>query len=90
QMSLIGPRPHAIAHDIYYSGIIQNYDIRYLAKPGMSGLAQINGFRGPTEQIIKMENRIRKDCEYIENWSLKLDFKILIRTFFCLDSQNAV
>ncbi len=90
QMSLIGPRPHAIAHDIYYSRQIKNYELRYLVKPGMSGLAQICGFRGPTDKLFKMENRIQKDHEYIENWSLKLDFKILLKTFFCLNSQNAV
>lgn len=90
EMSLIGPRPHAIAHDIYYSNHIKDYELRYLVKPGMSGLAQICGYRGPTDKIFKMENRIKKDHEYIQNWSLKLDFKILCQTFFCLNSQNAI
>lgn len=90
EMSLIGPRPHAISHDIYYSSIIKNYKKRHCAKPGMTGLAQINGYRGPTEKNIKMEKRIQKDCEYIENWSLSLDFKILFKTIFCLNSPNAL
>lgn len=81
-MSLVGPRPHAVAHNEYYRGQIKGYMLRHKVKPGITGLAQINGYRGETETLDKMSGRIAYDLEYIRNWSLLLDFKILWGTLF--------
>jgi putative colanic acid biosynthesis UDP-glucose lipid carrier transferase len=80
EMSLVGPRPHALAHDEYYGEEIPSYGRRFMAKPGLTGLAQVCGLRGRTEDVADMAARIDKDLEYIENWSLALDIKILMRT----------
>jgi len=80
QMSLIGPRPHALAHDRYWSAIIPEYQARWLAKPGITGLAQVEGWRGETPDIASMANRVAYDLEYIRNWSLGLDIAIAFRT----------
>jgi len=79
-MSLVGPRPHALAHDEYYGAVIQNYDERFVVRPGITGLAQVSGLRGPTEEISMMAARVEKDLEYIRTWSLVLDLKILFQT----------
>ena len=79
-MSLVGPRPHAVAHNDYYSDKINAYLARHRIKPGITGLAQISGYRGETETIDKMEKRVEYDLAYINNWSLGLDVKILIKT----------
>ncbi len=79
-MSLVGPRPHAIAHDLYYGKCIHGYEHRFWAKPGLTGLAQLSGLRGGTEDIAAMEARVCKDLEYIQSWSLLLDIKIIIGT----------
>jgi putative colanic acid biosynthesis UDP-glucose lipid carrier transferase len=81
-MSLVGPRPHAVAQNEYYRGQIKGYMLRHKVKPGITGLAQINGFRGETETLDKMSGRIAYDLEYIRNWSLALDIKILWLTLF--------
>ncbi len=81
-MSLVGPRPHAVAHNEFYRGQIKGYMLRHKVKPGITGLAQINGFRGETETLDKMSGRIAYDLEYIRNWSLLLDTKILWGTLF--------
>ncbi len=83
-MALVGPRPHAVAHNDYYTGKIDAYMARHRIKPGITGLAQISGCRGETETIDKMENRVELDLAYINNWSLWLDLKILIKTPFTL------
>jgi len=80
EMSLIGPRPHAVSHDIYFAALVSGYNSRFLAKPGLTGLAQVSGFRGRTPQPGDMAARIEKDIEYIRLWSLWLDLKILFRT----------
>jgi putative colanic acid biosynthesis UDP-glucose lipid carrier transferase len=80
EMSLVGPRPHALAHDTYYGEQIAGYDHRFMAKPGLTGLAQVCGLRGRTEDVASMAARIEKDLEYISSWSLFLDIKILFRT----------
>lgn len=80
EMSLIGPRPHAIAHDIHFGTLINEYCERFRAKPGITGLAQINGARGPTPTISVMANRVKYDLDYIENWSIGLDIKIFFKT----------
>jgi putative colanic acid biosynthesis UDP-glucose lipid carrier transferase len=80
EMSLVGPRPHALAHDDYYGGCIPGYRERFSAKPGLTGLAQVSGLRGRTEDIQSMAARIEKDREYIGSWSIWLDIQILCRT----------
>ena len=89
EMSLIGPRPHALAHDEYYGSIIPLYDARFKVRPGITGLAQVSGLRGPTEEISKMAARVDKDLEYIRDWSLGLDLKILFRTLVIFAFQPA-
>lgn len=79
-MSLVGPRPHAVAHDAFFSPKVANYMARYAVKPGMTGWAQINKARGETETVEKMARRASLDLDYIQNWSLALDLKILIVT----------
>ena len=81
-MSIVGPRPHAVAHNEQYRLLVENYMIRHKVKPGITGLAQIHGFRGETDTIDKMEKRIQYDLEYIQSWSLLLDIKIVFLTFF--------
>jgi undecaprenyl-phosphate galactose phosphotransferase/putative colanic acid biosynthesis UDP-glucose lipid carrier transferase len=79
-MSVVGPRPHMLYHTQEYSELINNYLVRQYAKPGITGWAQINGYRGETKELIDMENRVENDIWYIENWSLLLDIKIIIKT----------
>ena len=79
-MSLIGPRPHAVAHDKEYGALVGNYAFRHHVKPGISGWAQVNGFRGETAHVDQMRKRIEFDVWYINNWSVTLDFQILART----------
>ena len=80
KMSLVGPRPHAIAHNEMYRKLISGYMIRHKVRPGITGLAQVNGLRGETETIEKMRERVRYDLEYLRHWSPWLDIKILLRT----------
>jgi putative colanic acid biosynthesis UDP-glucose lipid carrier transferase len=87
-MSLVGPRPHAVAHNDHYKARIGSYLARHRIKPGITGLAQINGFRGETETDDKMHKRAEYDMEYINNWSLWLDIKILLITPFTLFSKD--
>ena len=82
RMSIIGPRPHAVSHNEFYRGQINGYMLRHKVKPGITGLAQISGFRGETDTLDKMDGRIRYDLEYIRNWSLALDCKIFFLTIF--------
>jgi putative colanic acid biosynthesis UDP-glucose lipid carrier transferase len=80
-MSLVGPRPHALAHDDFYGAAIENYDARFLGRPGISGLAQVSGLRGATPNLEWMAARVALDLEYIRHWSLGLDIRILLQTF---------
>ncbi len=80
EMSLIGPRPHALVHDDQYGEMLERYANRHQVKPGMTGWAQVNGFRGPTETPDKMQSRVDYDLAYIDRWSLWLDLKILAMT----------
>jgi lipopolysaccharide/colanic/teichoic acid biosynthesis glycosyltransferase len=79
-MSLVGPRPHAAAHNSEYERIIANYAYRYHVKPGLTGWAQVHGLRGETQTVDLMARRVEFDLWYINNWSLWLDLKILLRT----------
>ena len=79
-MSLVGPRPHALAHDDHYGELIPAYVDRFRAKPGLTGLAQVNGLRGEVPDLAHMRNRIAADNLYIDSWSLGLDIAILAKT----------
>ncbi|MGD1734961.1 undecaprenyl-phosphate glucose phosphotransferase [Klebsiella pneumoniae subsp. pneumoniae] len=82
QMSIVGPRPHAVAHNEQYRSLIEGYMLRHKVKPGITGLAQINGWRGETDTLEKMQKRIEFDLLYIQNWSVFLDLKIIFLTIF--------
>lgn len=88
-MSLVGPRPHAVEHNDYYSKKIKAYLSRHRIKPGMTGLAQVQGFRGETDTLAKMEGRVAYDLRYINEWSLWLDLWILFKTVFTLFTKKA-
>lgn len=89
-MSIVGPRPHANAHNEYYRKLIKGYMIRHKVKPGITGWAQVNGFRGETETLDKMEQRINYDLDYLRNWSLWMDLKIILLTItLVLKRKNA-
>ena len=80
QMSLVGPRPHAVAHNEMYRKLISGYMIRHKVRPGITGWAQVNGLRGETDSVEKMTARVRFDIDYLNSWSPWLDLKILLRT----------
>jgi undecaprenyl-phosphate galactose phosphotransferase/putative colanic acid biosynthesis UDP-glucose lipid carrier transferase len=82
EMSLVGPRPHAIAHDDEYKARIANYALRHHVKPGLTGAAQVAGLRGATPQLSQMERRVERDLWYVDNWSMTLDLRILVVTAF--------
>ncbi|ODN42965.1 undecaprenyl-phosphate glucose phosphotransferase [Piscirickettsia litoralis] len=81
-MSIVGPRPHAIAHNEEYKDLVDQYMQRHLVKPGITGWAQVSGFRGETDTLDKMEKRVQYDLYYIRNWSLWFDIKIIFKTIF--------
>ena len=87
-MSLVGPRPHAISHNEHFEAVLEIYASRHKVKPGITGWAQINGFRGETDTSDKMRKRVEHDLYYIENWSLWLDLKILLLTPFSLFGKH--
>ena len=80
RMSIVGPRPHAVAHNELYRKLIKGYMVRHKVKPGITGWAQVNGYRGETETLDKMQGRIDYDLDYLRNWSLTLDLQIILRT----------
>ncbi len=80
EMSVVGPRPHMVKHTEEYSKIVDQYMVRHLVKPGITGWAQVNGYRGLTDEVWKMEKRVQYDVWYIENWTFLLDMKIIVRT----------
>jgi putative colanic acid biosynthesis UDP-glucose lipid carrier transferase len=82
RMSIVGPRPHAIAHNEMYRKLIKSYMIRHKVKPGITGWAQVNGLRGETETVEKMKARVEYDLDYLRNWSLRLDLRIIWKTIF--------
>ena len=79
-MSIIGPRPHMLSHTEHYSALIDTYMTRHFLKPGISGWAQVNGYRGETKETHLMEARVEHDIWYLTNWTMMLDIKILIMT----------
>lgn len=89
-MSMVGPRPHAVVHDYEYGSMIANYAFRHHVKPGITGWAQVHGYRGGTPQLELMERRVALDLWYIDNWSLALDISIIFMTSFeLMRSRNA-
>ncbi|MGD8790898.1 MAG: undecaprenyl-phosphate glucose phosphotransferase [Burkholderiales bacterium] len=82
EMSIVGPRPHAVAHNEQYRRLIHGYMLRHKVKPGITGWAQINGWRGETDTLDKMQMRVEHDLEYVRNWSLLLDLKIIALTIY--------
>jgi putative colanic acid biosynthesis UDP-glucose lipid carrier transferase len=82
RMSIVGPRPHAVAHNEFYRTLIPGYMLRHKVKPGITGWAQVNGWRGETDTLEKMQMRVKYDLEYTRNWSLWLDLKIIFVTVF--------
>ena len=90
RMSLVGPRPHAVVHNEQYRRLIDRYMLRHKVKPGITGLAQVNGWRGETDSLDKMQKRVEHDLAYIHNWSLWLDIKIIFLTAFrAFNDKNA-
>ncbi len=83
EMSLVGPRPHAIAHDEQFRHLVPNYDRRYRVPPGITGLSQVSGLRGETDTTAKMARRVEMDNLYIDTWNFGADFVILLRTLKC-------
>jgi putative colanic acid biosynthesis UDP-glucose lipid carrier transferase len=81
-MSIVGPRPHAVSHNEEYRKKVEFYMLRHKVKPGITGWAQINGWRGETDTLEKMEKRVEFDLQYIKNWSVWLDIKIITLTVF--------
>jgi putative colanic acid biosynthesis UDP-glucose lipid carrier transferase len=80
RMSIVGPRPHAVAHNELYRKLIKGYMLRHKARPGITGWAQVNGWRGETQTLEKMKARIEHDLYYLNNWSIWLDLWIILRT----------
>ena len=80
RMSIVGPRPHAVAHNELYRKLIKAYMVRHKVKPGITGWAQVNGHRGETDTVEKMQARVEYDLEYLRNWSLGFDLQIIART----------
>jgi putative colanic acid biosynthesis UDP-glucose lipid carrier transferase len=89
EMSIVGPRPHAVAHDVQYGELIAEYALRRHVKPGLTGLAQVHGLRGETKTPTHMEMRVQKDLWYIRNWSFWLDIRILLLTAIALAVNEA-
>ncbi len=80
RMSIVGPRPHAVAHNEEYRQLIKAYMVRHKVKPGITGWAQVNGYRGETDTLEKMKLRVQYDLEYLRNWSIGLDLQIIAAT----------
>ena len=90
RMSIVGPRPHAVAHNEYYKDLVPGYMLRYKVKPGITGWAQVNGYRGETDTVEKMQKRVEMDLFYIENMSIWFDLQIIFGTVFKIfGSKNA-
>jgi len=87
-MSVVGPRPHMLRHTAEYSGLIDHYLVRHYVKPGVTGWAQINGYRGETNELWKMQKRVDYDMEYIENWNFWWDISIIWKTIFSINAYK--
>jgi len=80
RMSIVGPRPHAVSHNEFYRKQIPGYMLRHKVKPGITGWAQVNGWRGETDTLEKMQKRVEHDLSYLNHWSIWLDLKIILLT----------
>jgi putative colanic acid biosynthesis UDP-glucose lipid carrier transferase len=90
ELSLVGPRPHAVAHNEQYRALIHGYMLRHMVKPGITGWAQVNGLRGETAELSQMKQRVQRDLEYIRNWNVFLDLKIILLTIIgAMKGRNA-
>ena len=89
RMSIVGPRPHAVAHNEQYRKLIVGYMVRHKVKPGITGWAQVNGYRGETDSLEKMQARVDYDLDYLRNWSLPLDLKIILKTIVVVFKGDA-
>jgi putative colanic acid biosynthesis UDP-glucose lipid carrier transferase len=91
-MSVVGPRPHMVEHNELYNKIVSKYLVRNFVKPGITGWAQVCGLRGETKEVVQMERRIQKDIEYIEEWSLMFDMRIIFLTIYATikGDENAI
>jgi putative colanic acid biosynthesis UDP-glucose lipid carrier transferase len=90
RMSIVGPRPHAVAHNELYRKQVKGYMIRHKVRPGITGWAQVNGARGETDTIQKMEKRVAYDLDYLRNWSLAMDLLIILKTVgIVIKDENA-
>jgi lipopolysaccharide/colanic/teichoic acid biosynthesis glycosyltransferase len=90
EMSIVGPRPHATAHNAMFEARIPPFSRRHNVKPGITGWAQVNGCRGETDTLDKMKKRVDYDLFYIDNWSFFFDMKIVVLTFFLLLSKDEI
>lgn len=90
RMSIVGPRPHAVAHNETYRKLVKGYMVRHKVKPGITGWAQVSGYRGETDTIDKMEKRIEYDLEYLRNWSLGFDLWIIVKTVLVVLNDKKV
>ena len=86
-MSVVGPRPHMLHHTEEFRNKVERYMTRHFVKPGITGWAQVNGWRGPTDTIDKIQKRLDHDLWYIENWTFWLDIKIILKTVFSKQSR---
>jgi putative colanic acid biosynthesis UDP-glucose lipid carrier transferase len=89
-MSIVGPRPHMLAHTELYAALVEKYMVRHFVKPGITGWAQVTGFRGETKELWQMEGRVKRDIWYMENWSIWLDIRIIwitAKTIFIHDKH---
>ena len=84
RMSIVGPRPHAVKHNEMYRKLIKGYMIRHKVRPGITGWAQVSGYRGETETLDKMQTRIDYDLDYLRHWSLRLDLYIIFKTIWVM------
>lgn len=88
-MSLVGPRPHAIPMDDFYASLIPDYSLRHLVRPGLTGFAQVSGFRGPTDNLDAIAGRVERDLAYIRDWTFKTDVVVLLHTPAAIFGKNA-
>ena len=88
KISIVGPRPHAVAHNETYRALIRGYMLRHKVKPGITGWAQVNGWRGETPDVSWMEKRVKFDLQYIQRWTLLWDLKIILLTIFGRKKSN--
>jgi putative colanic acid biosynthesis UDP-glucose lipid carrier transferase len=88
-MSIVGPRPHAVAHNEMYRRLVDGYMVRHIVRPGITGWAQVHGLRGEIKTLDEMKSRVHYDLDYVRHWSLGLDLKIMLKTVRVLNNSRA-